>query len=136
MPRGSPLPYLYIPCAECLTSLIWQSERVGSVHVVRICRGAPTISHLLFADDSFLFFRANEGEFCAMKDILATYEKASRQAINLRKSDVSFSSNVTNDTRVTLSNILDVVQSLRLSKYLGLPSIVGWSKKATFAYIR
>ncbi|GAU24827.1 hypothetical protein TSUD_157400 [Trifolium subterraneum] len=34
----------------------------GDLHGVRICCGAPEVSHLLFADDCFLFCRANVAE--------------------------------------------------------------------------
>lgn len=57
--QGDPLsPYLFIICAEGLTSLIKQAARRGFIHGVQVCRRPPIISHLLFADDSFLFFRA------------------------------------------------------------------------------
>jgi len=52
------------------------------------CTNAPIISHLLFAVDCFLFFRANEGEAMAMKDILATCKGALSQSINFQKSKI------------------------------------------------
>jgi len=55
---------------------------------------APAVSHLLFADDCFLFFKANESEAQVMKDILYTYESTSRQAISLPKSEIFCSRNV------------------------------------------
>lgn len=59
--QGDPLsPYLYILCAEGLTSLLRQAKLAGRIHGVRICRGAPPISHLLFANDSFLFFQDHQ----------------------------------------------------------------------------
>lgn len=36
---------------EGLSSLIKHVERQHLIHGVKICRGASTISHLLFADD-------------------------------------------------------------------------------------
>ena len=61
--QGDPLSlYLFIICAEGLSSLIRRQERNGLLHGVRIVRGAPSVSHLFFADDSFLFFRANNNE--------------------------------------------------------------------------
>lgn len=132
-------PYLlifFIICAECLTSLIKKAERAGSIHGARICRGAPIISHLLFVDDSFLFFRAKESEFLVMKDILSTYERASGQSINLQKREVLFSSNVSMDDRSFLSNILGVFQNLGSDKYLGLPSVIGRNIRATFGFIK
>lgn len=94
------------------------------------------ISHLLFADDSFLFFRATDSKFQTVKDILSSYERASGQAVNLQKSEVSFSSNVNHDAQVRLAQLLGVVQSLGSGKYLRLPSIVGRNRKATFTYIK
>lgn len=44
---------------------------------MKVCRGAPIISHFLFADDNFLFFWANESEVVAMQSILVSYENAS-----------------------------------------------------------
>ncbi|GAU45948.1 hypothetical protein TSUD_238520 [Trifolium subterraneum] len=49
----------------------------GDLHGVRICRGAPEVSHLLFADDCFLFCRANVAEVNELMRILHTYETAS-----------------------------------------------------------
>lgn len=76
--QGDPLsPYLFIICAQDLSSLIKNAKAHGDLHGVKICRGAPIISHLFFADDSFLFFRANTRECNIMKSILNTYEAAS-----------------------------------------------------------
>jgi hypothetical protein len=66
--QGDPLsPYLFIICAEGLSSLINQAENRGDIHGVKICRNAPIISHLLFADDCFLLFRATENEAMIIK---------------------------------------------------------------------
>ena len=37
-----------------------QAEACDDLQGCRISRGAPSISHLLFADDSFFFFNAFE----------------------------------------------------------------------------
>jgi hypothetical protein len=77
--QGDPLPpYLFIICVEGLSSLINRAENRGDIHGVKICRNAPIISHMLFADDCFLFFRATENEAMIMKNILATYEAGKR----------------------------------------------------------
>lgn len=82
--QGDPLsPYLFIMCAEGLTSLIKSAEAMGDIHGIKVCRGAPILTHLLFTDDCFLFFRGNEKESRKMMDILSIYERASGQAINM-----------------------------------------------------
>jgi len=61
--QGDPLsPYLFLLCAEGFTSLLQKAELEGSIHGVSICRKAPKISHILFADDSLLFCQATERE--------------------------------------------------------------------------
>jgi len=48
-------PYLFLLCAEGFTALLDQAESEGSVKGVSICRGAPKVTTLMFADDSLLF---------------------------------------------------------------------------------
>ena len=52
-------PYLFLLCAEGFTSLLAKAELEGRIHGVSICRRAPTIFNLLFADDSLLLCRGN-----------------------------------------------------------------------------
>ncbi|CAL9019304.1 unnamed protein product, partial [Prunus brigantina] len=40
------------------------AEQNGALHSVSLCRGAPTVSHLFVADDSFLFLKASQND-CA-----------------------------------------------------------------------
>ncbi|XP_075485321.1 uncharacterized protein LOC142525036 [Primulina tabacum] len=69
--QGDPLsPYLFIICTEGLSALIRNAERLGHIHGIKVCRGAPSISHLFFADDSMLFFRANATEGNYVKNII------------------------------------------------------------------
>ena len=50
--QGDPLsPYLFLLCAEGFSGLINAAEERGSIQGVTICAGAPSITHLLFADD-------------------------------------------------------------------------------------
>lgn len=72
--------------AEGLSALIRKAEARGDINGAKICNNAPIVSHLLFADDCFLFFRATPNQALKMRDILSVYEKASGQAINLQKS--------------------------------------------------
>jgi len=135
--QGDPLsPYLFILCAEGLSALICKAERCGDLHGISICTHAPTISHLLFADDCFLFFMADEKEAQVMKNILHTYELASGQAISLPKSEVFFSSVVPTPMKEVITNILGVKAVMGTCKYLGLPSMMGRSKEATFGFIK
>lgn len=122
--QGNPLsPYLFIICAEGLSALIKKAERRGDLHGIKVSKGAPIVSHLLFADDSFLFFRANDMEATVMKNILSDFELASSQAINLQLSKVFYSRNVGQDQKNSIISILGVQACLGTDKYLGLPSM-------------
>lgn len=61
--QGDPLsPFLFIICVEGISALIKHFEMKKWIHGIKICRNAPSITHMLFADDSYLYFRANEEE--------------------------------------------------------------------------
>jgi hypothetical protein len=122
--------------AEGLTALINKAVANGELHGVKICRGAPSVSHLLFADVCFIFFRSNLSETRKLMEILKTYEDASGQEINLSKLEVFSSRNISRAAQYDLSKLMGVRQVLGTGTYLGLPSMVGRSKRATFAYIK
>ncbi|CAI8613075.1 unnamed protein product [Vicia faba] len=67
---------------------------------------APIISHLLFTDDCFLFFKVVPNEASEMKNILDTYEEASGQAINLQKSELFCSRNIVPGVKDMLADTL------------------------------
>ena len=57
--QGDPLsPYLFLLCAEGFTSLFAKAENDGKIHGASICKEAPKVSNLLFANDSLLFCQA------------------------------------------------------------------------------
>lgn len=97
---------------------------------------APAITHLLFADDSFLFFKATLEESAAIKNVLNSYEKCSRQAINYQKSGIFFSANVHRDKQREIEDTMQVRNDLSTAHYLGLPSLVGRSKNAVFNIVK
>jgi len=135
--QGDPLsPYLFIICAEGLSSLIREAERRNDIRGTMIYTNAPVISHLLFVDNCFLFFKACEREAVCMKNILATYEEASGQAINLQKSELFCSFNTQDDLKNLIATTLGVRQLLGTGKFFGLPSMIGRSEHTTFKFIK
>ena len=55
-------PFLFLLCAEALSSYICKHELDGLIHGMRVSVEAEPISHLFFADDSVIFYQANEYE--------------------------------------------------------------------------
>ena len=128
--------HLFILCVEGLSSLIRRQEKAGLIHDVKVVRGAPMVSHLFFADDAFLFFRANQQEALVVKSILASYGRASGQPVNFNKSSISFSPNVGAGVVSQVCVELVVHVTSDHGTYLGLPSCIGRRKKAVFQSIR
>ena len=85
--KGDPIsPYPFLLCAEGFSALLHQAEQVGNLKGIRVASSAPTVSHLLFVDDSLLFFEATEDGGAAISQIIAVYEAGSGQMINRDKS--------------------------------------------------
>ncbi|MCI22393.1 RNA-directed DNA polymerase (Reverse transcriptase) [Trifolium medium] len=68
--------------------------------------------------------------------ILKTYEEASGQEINLTKSEVLFSRNLSIAAQDDLARLMGVKHVLGTDNYLGLPSMIGRKKRDIFAYIK
>ena len=61
--------------------------------------------------------------------ILETYGEASRQIINAEKSSKFFSKNTDERRKDEILSTLDGMKLAKQSKYLGLPMVIGRSKK-------
>lgn len=58
--QGDPLsPYLFILCAEGLSAMLQRAEETKKIVGVKICRRAPSVNHLFFADDSLISHEGN-----------------------------------------------------------------------------
>jgi hypothetical protein len=66
------------------------------------------VSHLLFADDSLILFRAKEGDAQKLQDILNLYEACSGQVINKDKSAIMFSPNTGEGDRERVMHTLNI----------------------------
>ena len=91
---------------------------------------------MLFADDSLIFYQANQEEVLLISDTLQLYAEASGQCINFEKSSAYFSSNTFESQRLWIKQALGVREVDRFESYLGLPTLVGRAKYQTFAYLK
>lgn len=68
--------------------------------------------------------------------ILHVYEQASGQLINLEKSSVIFSKNLTCKQKQEIYSALGGMAEVKQGKYLGLPMVISRTKDQIFGYIR
>ncbi|KAL0444993.1 UNVERIFIED_CONTAM: hypothetical protein Slati_2222000 [Sesamum latifolium] len=121
---------------ESLSSLFRVAEERGTVPGVAVCRGAPRISHLLFADDTMVFCPASLSTVQHVRRVLDTYKLASGQEINLYKSSATFSRNTPVEVQHQLAAVLGIQLENKHEIYLGLPAMAFRSKRALFAALK
>ncbi|WOG87677.1 hypothetical protein DCAR_0206908 [Daucus carota subsp. sativus] len=135
--QGDPMSsYLFLVCMEGLSSIIKSYENRGLIKGIKVARGAPSVSHMFFADDSYIYCHATRDEAVQVMEILSIFEKASGQKINTGKSSVFFSRNVQQDVKDEILQVLGFHEADSNTQYLGLPSCIGRSKTAVLGYLK
>ncbi|XP_059460221.1 uncharacterized protein LOC132189495 [Corylus avellana] len=131
--QGDPLsPFLFILGSEVFSRLMFREESLGSIKGLQISRNCSAIHHLLFADDLLIFGKATISEASCIKSCLDKYCYWSGQSINPAKSSIRFSKNTFPATSSAISNIIPYPSNPSNSLYLGLPILMGNSKKRAF----
>ena len=101
--QGDPLsPELCLLCAEGLSSLLRKAVESQHLHGILSCTNGVCISHLLFADDIFIFCRATVVECQHLLQLLGCYEAALGQAINRQKMPIFFSRNTRSEVKADI----------------------------------
>ena len=96
--QGDPIsPFLFLFCADGLSSLLQQAISAGTLRGVAASPQGPQISHLFFANDNIIFCQATREECNHLEQILKTYEQATGQKINREKTFLFFSRNTPQD---------------------------------------
>uniref|UniRef100_A0A803QNQ9 Reverse transcriptase domain-containing protein n=1 Tax=Cannabis sativa TaxID=3483 RepID=A0A803QNQ9_CANSA len=134
--QGDPLsPYLFLLVAEGLSGTINARAHSNAFHGISISRSAPTISHLLFADDSLLFTKVTPSTAMEIKDILNLYNLATGQSVNFNKSSILFSPNTPSVDCRSFRDTLHLDDKPFIDKYLGVPQCFSRSKSSSFLFL-
>ena len=105
--QGDPLSaYLFLFVAEALSLLLNDASASGSLQEFHLNRQAPGISHLLFANDSVLFFKGAIDQAIGIKNILTKYEKGTGQLLSPDKCSMMFGKKCSLENQVAIMVIL------------------------------
>lgn len=121
-------PLLFLLCSEILSILLLKEEAIGNLRGIKIGRQAPTISHLLFADDLLLIAKADSRDAHVSNRCLEKYMGWSRQKINRSKSSINFNKNFSSSTILPICDLLQLKKMPAKPKHLGLPLLIPRSK--------
>lgn len=78
-------PYLFLLCAESLSSLLQHAENTRVIYGVPTSVKGPKLSHLFFADDNLIFCKANSVEWRPLLKIIGIYEAGSGQKLTCKR---------------------------------------------------
>lgn len=117
--QGDPRsPYLFVLCMKRLSRLVL-SKVEGSWRPLKASRGGIAVLHLFFTDEVLLFTKAGEDQIDNIKKGLQRFCDSSGQKINLNKSFIFFSSNLSEQITQRLSLRMGVQRASELGKYSG-----------------
>lgn len=135
--QGDPLSsYLFHICIEGLSALLRDSENRKLLKGIKVDHSAPSISHIFFADDAYIFCKASTESVDHILQISSVFEKASGQQINEDKSSVFFSKNTPNSLKTDLYRKFRFQEANDQSTYLGLPNTIGRNKSILFGFMK
>lgn len=120
---------------EKLSHLILNSVKRKKWRGLKPSRNGPTISHLFYADDLILFSKAEARDCNVVMDILNSFCETSGQKVNILKSKVFVSKNVTRDRIGMIRDTTGIPITKNLGMYLGIPLIHEKVKKDSFKHI-
>ncbi|CAN1761157.1 Transposon TX1 uncharacterized 149 kDa protein [Linum perenne] len=134
--QGDPMsPFLFIILTNTLSFLIEKGISHGSLKGLKLNRRCPTLTHVLFADDTILFGDASVAEAMHIQKTMETYANITGQSINTQKSAIMFTRHTPQALKDLIAHGLGIPCSPDFGKYLGVPSEWGGPKKDVFKYL-
>ncbi|KAM6543638.1 hypothetical protein CsatB_008085 [Cannabis sativa] len=119
-----------------IMGLIKKYEADRIIHGCRVANGAPSITHMFFTDDSYLFCQATPSAADSMNRLLHSFELASGQRVNATKSSIFFSPNSDGVVKNQICSTLGTPEATEGSFYLGLPNIIGRKKTIILGFLK
>ena len=105
--QGDPIsPYLFLFCANTLSLALTKEENQKNLKGVKIGRNGFSFTHILFAEDSFIFFQNDNRSLTALKKTILWYCSLFGQSINFNKSELFCSLNIDPDIQDSLASSL------------------------------
>jgi hypothetical protein len=112
-----------------------KKEGLGELQGLCNGRQGPSISHLLFADDSIFFARSDPRTVETLKWVLNTYCEASNQKVNWQKSSIFFGNKCPENIKSMVKEKLEVSNEIFQDTYLGMPTEIAWAATASFKFL-
>ena len=103
---------------------------------MRVAHASPSVSHLLFADDSLFLCKAEPRECEEVMKVVRTYGKASGQCINFDKSSLLFGKRIPANDRQQIKDTLGIQNEGGMGSYLGILEDISGSKCKLFAFLK
>lgn len=118
--QGEPLSsYLFIQVMDILSRMLTHDMTEGIFNGIKLSRTSQPLSHLFFADDSLIFFKATPEACDRIKNIISKFSRISGEVINYNKSHILFSPNTPNRFKRFMRSIIGTPSADTLGKYLG-----------------
>ena len=102
---------------------------------VKVCKNAPSVSYLLFANDSLILMQVNMTNATSLIQALDQYCASSGQMVSEAKCSIFFSPNVDVEVKAEICTELNIMSEALSDKYLDLPSMVGLDRSDSFVHL-
>ena len=88
--------------------MLAHKEEVRGIEGIRVSRNAPSVSHLLFADNSLILMKANMINATSLRQVLDQYCASSGQLVSEAKCSIFFSPNVDVEVKAEICTELNI----------------------------